>query len=173
MRQPRLNLRPAAGLAALFWAHPARAAEHGLEIIPDPSMLLWLVIGFLVLIPLVSRLLLQPLLRVLDERESRIGGARERAGQVSGEADAIVSRYEAEVHEVRADAERARQSALRAARQEEAASVRAARGEAEQEIDVARGAIETALESARASLRTTAEDLAREAAQRVLGRPLP
>ena len=46
------------------------------------------------------------------------------------------------------------------------------RAEAEREIDRARQEVATALESARASLRGQSQELARQAAASVLGRPL-
>ena len=160
----------AAGAALLFVAQTARAAERGLEIIPDPSVLIPLIIGFAILVPLIDRLLLRPLLRVLDAREEQITGSRQRAERIAAEAEETASRYGCAVGDVRTEAEQQRQAALSVARDEETAGVRAAREEAESQLDAACSEIGSALQAARESLRTSAEVLAREAAQQILGR---
>ena len=168
------NLRPrsTAPCVLLLLAEPARAAEGGLQIIPDPDTLLPLLIGFLILIPLVNRVLIQPLLRVLDAREEQIGGARQRAEEVGTRAEAIASRDAAAVSEVRAGAEAERQATLRRARADEASGLQTERAQAERQLEAARVQVGEALESARASLRQGAAGLARDAARRILGRAL-
>jgi F-type H+-transporting ATPase subunit b len=166
-----LRWRTAAiGAALLFVAKTARAAEGGLEIIPDPSVLVPLMIGFAILVPLINQLLLRPLLRVLDARDEQITGSRQRAERIAAEAEEIASRYGRAVEGVRTEAEQQRQAALSVARDEETGSVRAARDEAEGRLDAARSEIGSALQAARESLRSSAEALAREAAQQILGR---
>jgi F-type H+-transporting ATPase subunit b len=160
----------AIGAALLFVAKTARAAEGGLEIIPDPSVLIPLMIGFAILVPLINQLLLRPLLRVLDARDSQITGSRQRAERIAAEAEEIASRYGRAVEDVRTEAEQQRQAALSVARDEETGSVRAAREEAEGRLDAARSEIGSALEVARESLRSSAGVLAREAAEQILGR---
>ena len=61
---------------------------------------------------------------------------------------------------------------LDTARKEQSRVTSEARGLAEQEVARAREGLAQALESARADLRSQAEDLAREAATRVLGRSI-
>ena len=159
-------------LAGVSASAPAWAAEGDLVLVPDPRMLAVLLLLFLLMVPPVNALLLRPLLRVLDERESRIAGTRQRANKVAADADEILARYEQAVRDVRDEAERDRKQRLLAARSETAAQTAAARSAAEQDMNRARGEIAEALAEARQSLRPHAEGLARAAAARVIGRPL-
>ncbi|UCE86392.1 MAG: hypothetical protein JSU66_01220 [Deltaproteobacteria bacterium] len=173
MSNRRVSARAlATGAVMLFAARRAAAAEGGLEIIPDPSVLIPLIVGFAILVPIINQLLLRPLLGVLEERDEKIAGARQRAEKIAVEADAMESRYRQAVDDVRTHAEQERQAELSGARSEETERVRGARAEAESRLEAARSEIGAALETARASLRASAEELARQAAQQILGRGL-
>jgi F-type H+-transporting ATPase subunit b len=167
----------------LFWAvgpiavalapAPVAAAEGGLEIFPDPGQLIVLIVLFLLLILPVNVLLLRPLLKVLDERSERIDGARQRASELSERAEELLTRYRAALHEARAAAEGDdRRVLVERAREEQGTFTREARAEAERDIEQARGEVISALDDARTSLRQRAEELARDAVARILGRAL-
>ena len=164
---------PTAGLLGLglAFAQSAQASEE-LTLIPDPETLLMLVAAFLLLIAPVNLLLFRPVFRVIEARRERIEGAVKRAHHLSEEARAVMGRYEHAVREARETAESERRRRLDEARREHASNSAAARSDAERQIDVARAELDTALAGARGALRAQAEELAREAAQRVLGRPL-
>jgi F-type H+-transporting ATPase subunit b len=163
--------RTAAGAALVALPHAASAAEGNLEVFPDWTGLLPLLVAlFVVIIFPADRLLLRPLLRVLDERHERIEGARQRADALSGEADAVLARYETAVGEARHHAEAARRDALDRARREQTGLTSQARTDAEAEIARARDEVGRALAEARTALRAEAELLARDAASQVLGR---
>jgi F-type H+-transporting ATPase subunit b len=166
----------AVAVAALGLVLPASVAasesEGGLVLVPDGTMLVGLIVLFLVLIYPVNELLFKPIFRVLDEREQRIAGTRAKADQLERDAEAAFERYEQSVRTVREEAEQARRSALEGARSEALAANAAARGDVERELEGARGEIAQALESARGTLRGQSQELAREAASRVLGRAL-
>jgi F-type H+-transporting ATPase subunit b len=127
---------------------------------------------FLLMIVPVNRLILQPLLSVLDEREARIAGARERADEVARRADETLEAYEARIAEARAEAEAERRGTLDEARSRHAERVTRERGAGEASIAEARAQVASALEAARTQLETQAQDLARQAAERMLGRSL-
>ena len=167
------SLRGCLGFGAmLLAAAPAWASEGSLVLVPDPRILVLLLLLFMLLVLPVNALLLRPVFRVLDDREDRIAGTRERADKVSAEADEILARYEQAVRDVRDEAERDRKQRLLAARSEAATQTAAARAAADQDSDRARREIAAALANARQSLRPHAERLAREAAARVIGRSL-
>ena len=86
----------------------------------------------------------------------------------------ILEQEEAElkIRAARETAEGERRRRFDEARREQASNSAAARTDAERQIEVARSELDTALAGARSALRAQAEELAREAAQRVLGRPL-
>jgi len=159
-------------LLGLLLALPARAAEHTLQIIPEPMPLVTLLLLFVVLVPLLDRMLFTPLLRVLDEREERIAGARTRAAELAEQARELLGRHDAAVTAVREEANAERLKALGNARLAHQEAVAAAREQAEREIMATRGDVEATLATARARLREDAEPLAREIAERLLGRSL-
>jgi len=165
-------------------AMPAHASEGGLEIFPDvvavfsgeksplESHFLQLLVLFVLLIVPVNRLVLQPLLSVLGERDARIAGARKRAAEVGAKADEALARYSAAVEEARKQAGNVRKETLDGARGDQVRILAEARQAAEAEVSKARSGVAAALEQARGSLRAESETLAREAAARVLGRAL-
>ncbi len=164
---------PTAGLLGLglAFAQSAQASEE-LTLAPDPQTLLILVVVFLLLIAPVNLLLFRPVFRVLEARRQRIEGAAKRAKHLSEETGAVMTRYEQAVREARETAEGERRRRLDEARREQASNSAAARTDAERQLEVARSELDTALAGARSALRARAEELARDAAQRVLGRPL-
>ncbi len=168
---PRLAAGPI-GLLVAVTSLPAVAAEGGLQIFPDGRTLVVLLILFALLIPLTDRILFRPLLRVLDEREERIAGARGRAVELAAEAKQLLGRYEAALRDAREHADGERKAYLRSARQEQAEALLAARRQSEEELARTRSEVGTAVERARAGLRREAETLAREVATRLLGRGL-
>lgn len=171
----------AALLLAVALAAPAHAAEEGgLQIFPDlflganplESRYVHLLVLFVLLIFPVNQFVLKPLLGVLDERAARIEGTRKRASEIGAEAEAVFARYSAAVEQARKQAEEVRKGALEGARGDQVRILAEARGAAEQEVGAVRSSVAGALESARHALRSESEPLAREAAARVLGRPL-
>ena len=165
--------RAAARAVALLalTAAEAAASEQGLELFPDWRFELpLLVVFFVLLVPVVSRLLLHPVLRVLDARVERTDGARRRAGRLEEQVREAIARYEGAVAETRQSAESSRRELLEQARRRASETIGAARSDAEQEIGRARREVAGASEQARQGLRAQAAELAREAAARVLGR---
>jgi F-type H+-transporting ATPase subunit b len=173
-----------AALSLLAFAQPAAAAEGGLQIFPDlveilqkgasplESRFLQLIVLFVLLIWPVNRLVIAPLLRVLDERSARIEGTRKRAGEVGASADAALARYSVAVEEARKQAGELRRNALEEARDDQVRILADARHAAEGQVAAARSDVASAAGEARAALRAQSQELAREAAARVLGRPL-
>jgi len=151
---------------------PALAAGEGIEIVPTPDRLIPLIVLFVLMIVPVNRLILRPLLGVLEEREERIAGARVRADALRREADAVLSGYQARIADARAESELERRGTLDEARGRNGERVREARGAAETRIATARREVGTALEQARSQLRAQSDALARQVAERMLGRSL-
>jgi F-type H+-transporting ATPase subunit b len=170
----------AALLLAIALATPAWAAEGGLEIFPDlalgvsplESRFVQLMVLFVLLIYPVNQLVLKPLLAVLEERSARIEGARQRAGELTTQSDAVLARYQAAIEQARKQAEEQRKGALEGARGNQVQILGDARRGAEQEVSAARSGVAGARASARTALRAETESLAREVAARVLGRNL-
>ncbi len=167
----RALARTVPGAVILFVAAPALAAGD-LVLIPEVPLLVSLIVLFLILVVPVNKLLLQPLLKVLDEREERIDGTRNKADSLEREASEILQRYESEVRAVREDSEQKRRGVLDEARGQSSETTGAARSAAEQQIEAARNEVNAALEQARTGLQSQAQDLAQQAASQVLGRAL-
>jgi len=167
-------LRPSllALILAVAVAAPVQAASGGLEILPDPTRLLILVVLFTLLIWPANALLWKPVLRALDERSDQIQGSRERADKVAAEADVVLARYQEAVTHARTEAESERRGLLDQARTDQNGITAGARTSAEEEVSAARREISNALDDARGQLRSQAEELARTAAATVLGREL-
>jgi F-type H+-transporting ATPase subunit b len=175
VRKPRRALPSAIALLA---AAPAAASE-GLEIFPDvPSaehpvtaLVVQLVLFALLIWP-ANRLLWRPLLGVLEQRRDRIAGNRARAEKVAADAEDVLGEYQSSVEHARRSAESDRATRLEGARREQAQLTAEARKAAEAEVAAARETVAAALGRARGELQAAAEQLGREAAARVLGRPL-
>jgi F-type H+-transporting ATPase subunit b len=143
-----------------------------LVLVPNLTLLGVLLAIFVALIFPMNALIFQPILRVFDERQQKIAGTQDRAEKLRAEGDEIITRYERAVQEVREESEQQRRAQLEVARTESASEISGARASADREIENARQAIGSSLEEARGILRSEAETLAKQAAERVLGRPL-
>jgi len=172
-RQPTALPAPFSGLvasAALLEPRVAAASEDGLDIYPDPVRLLLLLGLFVILVPVLDRLLFKPLLGVLDAREARIVGARVRAGELSQQAAALLARHDDAVRQARETAHALHVRLVEEARRAHQATVGEARTAAEHEIIGARGELSRAADAVRGALGAEAEPLAREITARLLGR---
>ena len=160
-------------VALLALASRATATEGGLVLEPDFQRTLpLLILVFALLVIPLNLLIFRPIFRVLDARGDQIDGNRARAERVSERADEVLERYQRAILEVREDAERDRRARIEAVRSETAQRAEAARVQAEAEISRAREEVIGALVEARTSLRAQAEELAIEAASRILGRDI-
>lgn len=173
MVRGRTLLATSAGLVVAIVAGPASAAGGGLELMPDFTRTLpILVVLFFVLVPVLKGLLFEPLLTTLHARDEKIDGARRNADRIAREAEAALATYEDRIRAAREQGEVGRKATIEDARRDYAAAVATERGAAEQTIERARGEIRAALEGARGKLRSEVQELAREAASRILGRAL-
>lgn len=171
MDVPRLLHSLGFGLTLTLLPRSASAAA-GLELYPSLPMLLLNMVVLLVLIVPVNRLLLQPIVRVLQEREARTSGALERAEQVGAESVESADRLEETLASARAEGQRVRGEIMARSEEEERAILTRARESAARSVEAVRGSISEELEQARGALREDASALAREAATRLLGRNL-
>ena len=168
----RTALLIAVGTSLLF-ASEAFASEQTLKVFPDVfGKLPLLVLLFFALVVPVNELVLKPVFRVLDAREEKITGTRQRADRLAADADEILQRYEQTIREARNDAEQDRKQTLERARAEGVAMTTDVRSESKQEVARARAEVAAALEEARTELRARSQELAREVAARALGRVL-
>lgn len=147
-------------------------ASGGLVLFPEPRQLAVNIVIFLALIYPVNRLLLRPLVQVLEERELRTRGALARAVAVDEQAASLRSELESHLAEARAQAAERRLAILAEGEREDALRLEAALGEAAETLETVRTGISAELAAARQELRADATALGREAASRILGRSL-
>lgn len=172
-RQPTALPAPFTGLVAmlaLLAPRVAAASEDGLDIQPDWLTVLLLLALFVILVPVLDRMLFKPLIGVLEAREGRIEGARVRATELSQQAAALLARHDDAVRQAREAAHVEQVRLVEEARRAQQATVGEARTTAEREIVGARSEITRNAESVRGALGAEAEPLAREITARLLGR---
>ena len=167
----RLRRASWAVLASSLLAAPAVAAGGEIVLAPDWKAIPMIIFFVLLVFP-VNAFLLRPILAALDARAEKIEGTRGRAKKLEAEASEMLERYERSVAEVRASAELERREVVTEARAEFQREAREARSAVEVEIEQARQQVTSEFEQAREVMQSEARELAREAASRVLGRPL-
>ena len=160
------------GLVLVAAAAPLARAAGSLQLIPDPIGLGINFVAMLLLIYPVNRWLLQPLVAVLQERESRTHGANQRAEALAAEAAQARQIIADRTQEARAEAQASRAALLGEADQEERSVIGSAREDAGRQVDSVRESVQAELRAASESLRSDAQALAREAATHILGRAL-
>ena len=179
-RQKGVNLRSVTpvcgiGLGALVIVGGTPSlvgAASGLNLFPDPAHVLLNLAIFLALVWPTKRLLLAPLLRVLEARAQRTVGTLERAEALLREAAKTRERFESRLAGVHAEAEARRSEILGEGEAQAREALQAARDEAARSIGAVREAISSELVQARQALRADAAALANEVAARILGRAL-
>ncbi len=163
-------VHPLAILLQAATSEAPRAREAQLLDI-DGTVLIMLGI-FLLLVLLLWLVLWRPYLRVRDERVARTDGAREKAEQLAAEARARLERVEARLAEARrsGDAETAR------LRQEAQAREQKIIGDAQEAarrlMTEARAKLDATVANEKAMLEQQMELLARDIAEKALGRSL-
>jgi F-type H+-transporting ATPase subunit b len=129
----------------------------------------WLVITFVVLYLLISRLIAPSIARTLGERESRLQGDIARAEKLRSEAEATLAAYRKAIDEARAAAQNERKQAA------EAMAAEAARREGElaavfaERAKAAEAGIAAAKSKAMVELRNVAGDAASDLVKRLVG----
>jgi F0F1-type ATP synthase membrane subunit b/b' len=166
------NIALSVSLALAAAALPSVANAAELNLSPNWSVVVADVIVFGLLIYPVNRLLIQPLLHVVEAREKGTAGSLEEAGRLEGDSRSLGAELEARLAEARVRANASRAATLAAAEQQERALMTAASGDAARTIETVRASIASDLAEARSALERDASSLAREAAARLLGRPI-
>ncbi len=116
----------------------------------------------------LSRLLLRPLMQVLEQRRERTSGVFDHAEEYEANFQALIDTYDRKIKEERQMgfklAEKLRSEAL-SERQER---IQSARDEADSILNEAKEEIQGELEAARQRLRHDSEEIARDISDRVL-----
>lgn len=132
--------------------------------------ILYQVILFVVLWLILNKVLFQPYLSLLDERERRTTGAQHDSTELEHEGARLRTQYEEKIAQAQAVAAVERERILQIAREEREKILGQARQEAEQTLTRRRQEIATALEAERRLASAEAVRIAADIASKVLGR---
>lgn len=168
----RTQITKRLALSGLLTAAASPALAAGLPQL-DPSnfapQIVWLVISFVILYVLMTKVALPRVTRVLEERQTRIEGNIERAEALRTEAQETAEAYDAAI----AAARQAAQAVLSEARDRIAADAAARHAELGErltgEIAAAEARIGQAKRDALAQMQALAVEIAETAAQRLTG----
>lgn len=137
----------------------------------DVDSTLFIQLGiFAVFAFVATKMLFRPYLRMRDEREAGIEGARADAASLSAEADARLADYQGTIASARSRAQNEQRKIRAEAATHEREVTEKARTEATRTIDEARATIAKERAAAQAELTPRAEAIARQVATKLLGR---
>jgi F-type H+-transporting ATPase subunit b len=131
-----------------------------------------LIVSFLVFWFIFKRLLFEPFLRLLSDRERTLKSLQERTELLLREGRAARQRREEELNGVRRQALLEREERRRQAEEQASEVLEEARVSAKDSLERVRAQIERELRVAEEQLGALGENLAAELAERVLGRSL-
>lgn len=137
----------------------------------DKTLFIQLAI-FLAFAFLMNQFAFKPFLRLLEERHRRIFGAKEEAERLKEEAERLERTYQEELRRHREEIFRERGALREEGRRQREAMLEAVRGEVQRQVEEARRRIQEGTAEALRDLEGLCQGLAREMAERLLGRPL-
>ena len=138
---------------------------------PDFSFVIQIA-SFVVLWFGLKRLLIDPVLQVLEQRDARTSGAQREAAAITAAANVSAADYERRIHAARIAAFAETEAARGATQAEEQRVLSEARQQAGAQLALLRENLRLQAEAARPALAIDARDLAARVAERVIGRPL-
>ena len=131
-----------------------------------PPQIFWLVISFIVLYLLISRVALPRITDVIEERQSRIQHDLDEAERLKAEAEEALAGYEAAIAAAREEAH----AHLSSARNQVSAELETERQKADAEIAEQTGEAEAAIEAAKNEALKGVRDAALETAKAIVAR---
>lgn len=128
------------------------------------------IVAFLFLWFLLAKLLFKPFLSLVEERERRTEGVSREADALMEEAERLRREYESGIERARAEGSALRDAVTREAREAHERLVTQAREEARRFTETIRLEIRSMMERERAVAAREAELIARDVAEKILGR---
>jgi F-type H+-transporting ATPase subunit b len=137
-----------------------------------PNLSIVFVIFAVVLLAIVlDRALFKPLLRVMRERETAVNAAMKLAEDAAAKAEAATAQFDASVAAARADLYKQMDERRKAAEGYRNELVAKTKADVDAQLASARAELDAQAARARAALEAEAENLGRDIAAKVLGRP--
>lgn len=127
------------------------------------------IVSFLILWAILKRLLFDPMLHVLDEREKRTVGNLKAAEELREQAMSLRNQHETSIHAVHRSVSEQAEESRKAALETERQVITEARDAAAAKLNKARSEIADQVEVARQRLSSQALDLAERVAGKILG----
>ena len=140
-----------------------------LELPPNLGFYIQIVL-FFVFAVLLKRVVLDPTQKLLEERERRTTGAQATAAQTREEVEEMRRRFQKALDDARHAGNTAGEQLRRQSEVQEQEILASARQDASRTLEEMRARVALEAEQARRQLVEQADDLARQAAERVLGR---
>jgi F-type H+-transporting ATPase subunit b len=147
----------------------ARAAQGAVDVDFDKTVFIQAAL-FLILLFVIKPLLLDPMLKLFEERERRIDGAKLEARKMDEASAGALSKFEAEMNKVRASANAERDKVRAEALKAESELLGKVRERTATKLESGRKANSEEEKRARSSLEAESRELARLLASRALGR---
>ena len=116
----------------------------------------------------LSRLLLRPLMQVVEERRDRTSGVFDHAEEYEANFQALVDTYDRKIKEERQVSFKVAEKLRNEALSERQQRIQSARDEADSMLNEAKEEIQSELEAARQQLRRESEEIARVISDQVL-----
>ena len=132
--------------------------------------LLMQVIGFFILLFVLNGLLYKPVLSILKQREERIDGAKKEAEQLFKEVQARTDDYEKRLHEAKVKGQEERLKLRQVGLEKEKLILDAARKEAQESVSGAKKRLEGEIKSVMTRLSDDSGVIARDIAEKIVGR---
>jgi F-type H+-transporting ATPase subunit b len=145
------------------------AAPQAIQVDFDATFLLQLIL-FSALTLILKPLLFEPMLKLFEERERRIDGAKLQARKIDEKSASALAKYEAEMAKARAQANVERDKIRAEAQRREQDIMGTVRAAAAKTLEEGKARAQAEAQRVRATLKGEAGNLARDLAGRVLGR---
>jgi F-type H+-transporting ATPase subunit b len=148
---------------------PGEAKLPQLDIQTYPSQIFWLVVTFIVLYVIVSKVAVPRISEVLGEREERIADDLDKAETLKKEAEQVRAEYEKALTEARDKAHSATREAQEAAAKSGALAETEAQAKVVAMLKTAEARIAAARTEALGNVRSVARDVAGDAVSKLIG----
>ena len=148
---------------------PLGLAETTIQLVPDGTILLHIVI-ILIMVFVLNRTLLKPINKILQARDERSRGRLSEAQQIMGNVGDKLSEYEHALREARGEAYSFNTKEHAAAMQDRQAKLDQMRRQIAESTNQEKSAIKSQADAARANLETESRRIAAEIGSRVLSR---
>lgn len=171
------QLLTSTSVIAFFTPHLALAAGDGessgglpqLDLSTWPNQLFWLLVTFVILYVLMSRIVTPRINSVIEDRSAKIAGDLANAREADAEAKTMQAQYESALANARADASEQAKAATKAANEKVAAAEADMAKKLAKKLATAESKLQTMRDDALANLNDVATEAAQETVKQLIG----